>query len=242
MADHAATHSYAPIVPWWLQPAATVTILSGFVVYATWVALQGHGSIGSYLSPFYSPPVTIAAIPISPAFWVLWAPAGFRATCYYYRKAYYRSYFADPISCMIPEPRRQYSGETAFPFVLNNLHRYLLYAAVVVLVFLWFDTIKAFIFNGRFGVHLGSLLFLTNVVLLSGYTLGCHAFRHLVGGNLDCYSCARGGRARFRLWQWVTPLNHQHALWAWASLFSVAAVDAYLRLLMANVIADPALF
>ena len=241
MAHHAATHSYAPIVHWWLQPAATVTILSGFVVYATWVALQGHGSVGSYLSPFYSPPVTIAAIPISPAFWVLWAPAGFRATCYYYRKAYYRSYFADPISCMIPESRRQYTGETAFPFVLNNLHRYLLYAAVVVLVFLWFDTIKAFIFNGRFGVHLGSLLFLTNVVLLSGYTLGCHAFRHLVGGNLDCYSCARGGRTRFRLWQWVTPLNQQHALWAWGSLFSVAAVDVYLRLLMAGAIVDPVL-
>jgi len=242
MADQTATHSYSPSVPWWLQPAATVTILSGFVVYATWVAFQGHGSIGSYLSPFYSPPVTIASIPISPAFWVLWAPAGFRATCYYYRKAYYRSYFADPISCLVPESRHRYAGETAFPFILNNLHRYLLYAALVVLVFLWIDAIKAFVFGGRFGIHLGSLLFLANVVLLSGYTLGCHAFRHLVGGNLDCYSCARGGRARFRLWQWVTPLNHEHAVWAWASLFSVVAVDAYLRLLLANVIVDPALF
>jgi hypothetical protein len=242
MADHTASHAYAPSIPWWLQPAATVTILSGFVVYATWVAFQGHGSIGPYLSPFYSPPVTVAAIPISPAFWVLWAPAGFRATCYYYRKAYYRSYFADPISCMVPESRRRYAGETAFPFILNNLHRYLLYAALVVLVFLWIDAIKAFVFNGRFGIHLGSVLFLANVVLLSGYTFGCHAFRHMVGGNLDCYSCARGGRARFRLWQWVTPLNHLHAAWAWASLFSVVAVDVYLRLLMANAIVDPALF
>jgi hypothetical protein len=242
MADHAATHSSALSLPWWLQPAATVTILTGFVVYATWVAWQGHGSIGSYLSPFYSPPVTIAAIPISPAFWVLWAPAGFRATCYYYRKAYYRSYFADPISCMVPESRRGYAGETAFPFVLNNLHRYLLYAALVVLVFLWIDAIKAFTFDGRMGIHLGSLLFLANVVLLSGYTFGCHAFRHLVGGNLDCYSCARGGRVRFRLWRWVSPLNLNHAAWAWASLFSVVAVDVYLRLLMARVIVDPALF
>jgi hypothetical protein len=242
MADHAAPHSYAPSIPWWLQPAATVTILSGFVVYATWAALQGHGSIGSYLSPFYSPPIAIASIPISSAFRVLWAPAGFRATCYYYRKAYYRSYFADPISCMMPESRARYAGETALPFILNNLHRYLLYAALVVLVFLWIDAIKAFMFNGRFGVHLGSLLFLVNVVLLSGYTLGCHAFRHIVGGNLDCYSCARGGRARFRLWQWVTPLNHAHAVWAWASLFSVVAVDVYLRLLMGNAIVDPALF
>jgi hypothetical protein len=242
MADHAAAHAPAPSIPWWLQPAATVTILTGFVVYATWVALQGHGSIGSYLSPFYSPPISIASIPISPAFWVLWAPAGFRATCYYYRKAYYRSYFLDPVSCMVPELRRRYAGETAFPFVLNNLHRYLLYAAVIVLVFLWIDAINAFFFNGRFGIHLGSLLFLVNVVLLSGYTFGCHAFRHLVGGNLDCYSCARGGRARFRLWQGVTPLNHYHAAWAWASLFSVVAVDVYIRLLMAGAISDVALF
>jgi hypothetical protein len=239
MADHAATHAPAPPLPWWLQPAATVVILSGFVVYALWVALLGHGAVGNYLSPFYSPPVRVAGVPISPAFWVLWAPAGFRATCYYYRKAYYRSYFADPISCMISESRRRYAGETAFPFILNNFHRYLLYAAIVVLVFLWIDAVRAFDFNGRFGVHLGSLLFLVNVVLLSGYTFGCHAFRHLAGGNLDCYSCARAGRLRFRLWQLVTPLNRYHAAWAWSSLFSVVAVDAYLRLLMAGVIRDP---
>ena len=206
------------------------------------MALQGHGSYGSYLSPFYSPQVVVASIPISPAFWVLWAPAGFRATCYYYRKAYYRSYFADPISCMIPESRRRYAGETAVPFIANNLHRYLLYAAGVVLVFLWIDAIHAFVFDGRVGIHLGSLLFLANVVLLSGYTLGCHAFRHLVGGNLDCFSCARGGWARFRLWQGVTPLNHYHAFWAWTSLCSVVAVDVYVRLLMAHVISDPVLF
>ena len=238
MADHAATHSHVPSPPWWLQPAATVAILTGFVIYVLWVALQGHGYFAPYLSPFYSPQVTIAAIPISPAWWVIWAPGTFRATCYYYRKAYYRSYFADPISCMHPESRRGYKGETAFPFILNNLHRYLLYAALVVLVFLWTDAVKAFFFNGRFGVHLGSLIFLVNVVLLSGYTLGCHALRHMVGGNLDCYSCAAAGRLRFRLWSWVTPLNHGHAPWAWASLFSVVAADVYVRLLGAGVIAD----
>ncbi|HKV43894.1 MAG TPA: succinate dehydrogenase [bacterium] len=242
MADHAATRSSALSLPWWLQPAATVTILSGFVVYAGWVAFQGHGYVAPYLSPFYSPPVTIAAIPISPAFWVLWAPAGFRATCYYYRKAYYRSYFADPIACMIAESRRGYAGETAFPFILNNLHRYLLYAALIVLVFLWVDAVRAFDFGGHFGVHLGSLVFLANVVLLSAYTLGCHAFRHMVGGNLDCYSCAAGGRLRFRLWSWVTPLNHRHAPWAWASLFSVVAADVYVRLLGAGMIVDLKLF
>lgn len=242
MADHAAAHSYAPSIPWWLQPAATVGILTGFVVYSTWVALQGHGYLAPYLSPFYSPPLTVASIPISPAWWVLWIPAGFRATCYYYRKAYYRSYFLDPVACMVPESRRHYAGETAFPFILNNLHRFLLYGAVVVLGFLWWDAIRAFIFDGTFGVHLGSLLFVANVLLLSGYTFGCHAFRHLVGGNLDCYSSAPAGRLRHRLWGWVTPYNLRHAQWAWASLFSVCAVDIYLRLLMARVITDPKLF
>jgi hypothetical protein len=142
---------------------------------------------------------------------------------------------------MVAEARRGYAGETAFPFIVNNLHRFFLYGAIVVLFFLWKDTIAAFVFDGHFGVHVGSLLFLVNVVLLSGYTFGCHAFRHMVGGNLDCYSCARGGRLRYRVWEGITPLNHRHAPWAWASLFSVVSADVYLRLLMAGVIGDPRL-
>jgi hypothetical protein len=242
MAERTVAHSPALTLPWWLQPAATVVILSAFVLYSIWAALQGQGYIAPYLSPFYSPPVAVAGIPLSPAWWVLWVPAGFRATCYYYRKAYYRSYFQDPVACTLPEARRRYAGETAFPFILNNLHRFFLYGAILVLAFLWKDAIAAFVFDGRIGAHLGSLLFLVNVVLLSGYTFGCHAFRHMVGGNLDCFSCARGGRVRHRLWQWVTPVNHRHALWAWASLFSVSLADVYVRLLMAGAIADPRFF
>ncbi len=241
MADHTATHPPVLLIPWWFQPVATVVILSGFVIYAFWVAFQGHGYLAPYLSPFYSPPIAVAQIPISPAWWVVWVPAGFRGTCYYYRKAYYRSYFLDPIACSVQESRRRYAGETAFPFILNNLHRYFLYGAMIVLFFLWKDTVAAFIFDRHFGVHLGSLLFLVNVVLLSGYTFGCHAFRLMVGGNLDCYSCAAAGRTRYRLWQCVNPLNARHAVWAWASLFSVVAVDVYLRLLLAGVIGDPRL-
>ncbi len=242
MAEHTATHSAAADLPWWLQPAATVTILTAFGLYAIWAALQGHGYVAPYLSPFYSPPVTIAGIPISPAWWVLWGPFGFRATCYYYRKAYYRSYFLDPVACMIPESRRRYGGETAWPFIVNNVHRYFLYVAIIVLAFLWRDTVETFFPGGHFAVHAGSLLFLVNVVLLSGYTFGCHAFRHVAGGNLDCFSCARGGRLRYGLWQRVTALNQRHAQWAWASLFSVALADVYVRLLMAGAMPDPRLF
>ena len=234
--------SSAPAIPWWLQPAATVTVLTAFGVYSIWVALQGHGYVAPYLSPFYSPPVRINGIPISPAFWVLWAPLGFRATCYYYRKAYYRSYFMDPVSCMIPERRGGYTGETRFPFVLSNFHRYFLYAAIIVLLFLWKDTIDTFFQNGVFTVHFGSLLFLVNVILLSGYTFGCHACRHLVGGNLDCFSCARGGLLRARLRQGVSRLTVHHAAWAWLSLFSVGLADVFIRLLGAGIIGDPKLF
>lgn len=242
MSDHAVARSYAAAIPWWLQPVATVTVLSAFGIYSIWVALQGHGYVAPYLSPFYSPPVRVGGVPISPAFWVLWAPLGFRATCYYYRKAYYRSYFLDPVSCMVPERRGGYTGETRLPFVLNNFHRYFLYVAMIVLAFLWKDAIDTFFPNGGFAVHFGSLLFLANVILLSGYTFGCHAFRHLVGGNLDCFSCARGGMLRARLWSRVGRLTAHHAAWAWLSLVSVGLADVYVRMLGAGVITDPRLF
>jgi len=80
---------------------------------------------------------------------------------------------------------------------------------------------------------------IANVLLLSGYTFGCHALRHLAGGNLDCFSCSASASARFRLWKGVTVLNIRHDRWAWASLASVAATDIYIRLLMAGLLHDP---
>ena len=85
----------------------------------------------------------------------------------------------------------------------------------------------------------GSVLMLVNVGLLSAYTFGCHALRHLAGGNLDCFSCSAAASARFRLWRGITVLNIRHDRWAWASLASVAATDIYIRLLMAGVLHDP---
>ena len=113
------------------------------------------------------------------------------------------------------------------------------YTTVAQVAFLWFDAIVAFDFGGRFGVGLGSLLMLTNVLLLSGYTFGCHAFRHLAGGELDCFSCSLAARARHSLWRGVTVLNVRHDRWAWASLVSVAGTDIYIRLLLAGVMHDP---
>src|SRR6267378_2414818 len=109
--------------------------------------------------------------PFSPAILILGAPLGFRATCYYYRKAYYRAFFLDPPACAVGESRpHRYSGESAFPLILQNLHRYFLYVALIFLIILWYDAVRAFWFAGGFGIGVGSLVLLTNIILLSLYT------------------------------------------------------------------------
>ncbi len=226
-------------LPNWLYPTFVVLALSAFGVYSAWIVLfQPAGESAPYLSPFDSPLIRLGLIP--PGLFVVWAPLTFRLTCYYYRKAYFRSFFWHPRSCAVPEPGRgRYRGESAFPWILNNFHRFAFYATVVQVGFLWFDAIVAFDFGGHLGIGFGSLLMLVNVVLLSGYTFGCHAFRHLAGGELDCFSCSRTARARFRLWKGITVLNIRHDRWAWASLASVLLTDIYIRALMAGVLQDP---
>ena len=230
---------------WWLQPVATAAGLSAFVVYSTWAAFQGKNyEWGPYLSPMYSPTFTFSAFgyAVSPAILILWAPACFRATCYYYRKAYYRAFFLDPAACAVEESgKKSYCGETKFRFILQNLHRYFTYIALVFLVFLWYDAIKSYNFDGRFGIGVGSLVLTANAALLSGFTLGCHALRHLVGGKLDTFhggSCAM----RHSCWKGVTFLNHRHMLWAWVSLFWVGFADFYVRMLATGTFTDMRLF
>src|ERR1700726_4487468 len=127
--------------PLWLLPAPVVSVTGGFTVYSVWTAFFSGGvnQAGAYVSPFYSPLVWTTG-PVSPALWVLGFPLLFRATCYYYRKAYYRSFFWDPPACTLGELRhRKYRGENKLPMALNNLHRFTLYVAVVILGFLWYD-------------------------------------------------------------------------------------------------------
>ncbi len=164
---------------------------------------------------------------------------GFRGTCYYYRKAYYRAFFADPPGCAVGESRKSYCGETQLPFTIQNLHRYFMYLAIVALFFLWMDAVKAFDWGGSFGVGVGSIVMLINVCLLSGYTLGCHSVRHLVGGRNDCFSCSP---AQTSLWNAVTVFNGKHQQWAWASLISVCATDLYIRLIGMGVLHVDKLF
>src|SRR4029077_8438872 len=121
---------------WWVAPLSQGLMLATLICYANWAAYQGTNyQAGNYLSPLYSPLISVPWLPSSPASLILPPPVLFRATCYYYRKAYYRSFFLDPPACAVTEPSRTYHGETAFPFVLQNLHRYLFYATFLYLPF-----------------------------------------------------------------------------------------------------------
>ena len=230
---------------WWLEILPVIFVLGGFGVYATLRAFEGRFyEWGPYLSPFYSPLIDVNHRwwPFSPALLILGGPLGFRATCYYYRKAYYRAFFLDPPSCAVGEGKRSYSGETKFPFILQNLHRYFLYLAILFLAFLWYDAVRAFFFDGHFGVGVGSLVLLTNICLLTTYTFSCHSLRHLAGGKLDCFSCATFGQPRYKAWSWISVLNERHMLFAWMSLFSVGLADLYIRLVSSGAIRDVRLF
>lgn len=230
--------------PWWVEPNVTAVVFAVFVLYSLWAVLfQARGQYHNYLSPFYSPPIgQWLHVPFPPAILVAWVPLFFRATCYFYRREYYRAWFRNPAACAIAEPSgRPYNGERRGYWVFNNSHRYWWYLAVIVLVFLWIDTVRAFIFPSGFGVGVGSLLMLFNVVMLTLYTFSCHAFRHLIGGGVDCYNCPNHqlkAPTRYRLWRGVSLLNEYHGRYAWISLFSVWAVDVYIRLLMYGVIPD----
>ena len=229
---------------WWVELAPVILLLGGFGIYATLRAFEGDNyRFGSYLSPFYSPLLSPSWWPLSPALLILVFPLGFRMTCYYYRKAYYRAFFLDPPACSVSEPAgRRYKGETAFPFILQNIHRYFLYAAMIFLVFLWHDAWLGFWApDGRFQVGLGSLVLLVNVVLLSFYALSCHSLRHLVGGKIDCFSCTKFGGPRHGAWRFISVLNERHMLYAWMSLISVGSADFYIRLLATHAITDPLL-
>jgi hypothetical protein len=242
---------------WWIQPLVVVAGLSTFLVYSTWAAFQGdHYTYGPYLSPFYSPelfgssphswfgpqPAAWPAwLPFSPALLILPIPGLFRLTCYYYRGAYYKAFWADPPSCTVGEPRLTYRGEHSFPLVLQNFHRYMLFLSLGVLFILYTDVWKALWFidpatgTVSFGLGAGTLVLAGNSVFLSLYLFGCHSLRHVVGGCVDEMSRSRIGSGAYSC---VSCLNRRHMLWAWCSLFTVGFSDLYVRLCAMGVWSD----
>jgi hypothetical protein len=233
-----------------------------------------HGeAVAPYLAPFYSPLIYDAKshhawihsdirpawlpgwFPFSAAFLILIFPGLFRFTCYYYRKAYYRAFWADPPACAVGEPRHSYWGENRWPLLFQNAHRYTMYFAVLFLLILAWDALKAFwwptieegqVTGHRLGMGLGTLIMVVNIVLLTGFTFGCNSVRHLIGGRLNCFSCVRNGvehiRPRYKLWRLSTLFNEHHMEWAWASLFGVGFTDLYIRLCAMGVWQDVRFF
>jgi len=242
---------------WWLPPLVTALGLAAFIGYSTWRAFANTDYYAApYVSPFYSPCLASNCTDmkggadwhlfgdwwgLSPALLVLIFPLGFRLTCYYYRKAYYRGFWASPPACAVAEPHAKYTGETRLPLILQNVHRYFFYAAVVVAGILSYDAALGFRDEqGNWGhAGLGTVVLLLNITLIWAYTLSCHSCRHIVGGKLRHFS---RHPVRYRLWGWVGVLNARHMQLAWASLISVGVADFYVYLVASGVFDDPRFF
>ncbi len=246
---------------WWIGPALTVAGLGFFAVYVAWAGWQAqYYAVGPYISPAYAPLLFVdptqpgsaevshalfgtwpswwpSFLPPSPNFLIVLAPVAFRGSCYYYRKAYYRSFFGMPPGCAVGPVPHNYRGETGL-LVLQNLHRYTLYIAILFIPFLFMEGIRAFFHHGQIGVGVGSILLLGNAILLTAYTLGCHAWRHLVGGRLNCFSCDGGSQLQHKAWSRVTWLNQHHMKFAWLSLYWFLFSDVYVRLVSMSIIPD----
>lgn len=231
---------------WWGENAFALVTFGLFTVYAIWAALQNqHFEWGPYLSPFYSPnlkalfPESFGWVSFSPAFLVLWAPLGFRATCYFCRRVYHRSVFNDPPSCAVQLPKNvNYTGEKSFPFLLLNLHRYFLYVALLLVVFHWSHVIHALNFNGQFGVGVGTLVITLDALFLTLYVFSCHTLRHFIGGRLNSFSNTPLAKLMYAIWSKQSRANEHHMMYFWLSLFTVGLADLYIRLVASGVITD----
>jgi hypothetical protein len=240
--------------PWWRAPRITATLLTIWVVYATVHVLMGkwyYVPRYHYLTPFYSPCISGECAPGSSTLGQ-WFPAlppiipyalvslpfvlGFRLSCYYYRRAYYRAFWRSPTACAVREPHATYSGETKFPLIMQNIHRYFWMMVLLISILNTWDAAQAFRGpDGSFGFGLGSLIMLANVVLLWCYTLGCHSCRHITGGRLKHFS---KHPVRYWLWTKVSWLNARHMQFAWITLASLLITDLYIMLVASGAISD----
>jgi hypothetical protein len=243
---------------WWREPAVTATLLAIWVVYATVHVFLGRWywvPRYHYLTPFYSPCISgeCAAGSSSLGQWFGRVPPiipyaavslpfvlGFRLSCYYYRKAYYRAFWRAPAACAVREPHASYSGETRFPLILQNLHRFFFYATVLISALNTYDIVQAFRGpDGSFGFGLGTLIMLANVLLLWAYTASCHSCRHIFGGRLKHFSTHP---VRYWIWTRVSWLNARHMQLAWITLGTLMLTDLYILLVASGAISDPRFF
>jgi hypothetical protein len=241
--------------PWWRSPAVTATGLGIIVAYLLYASFANADyAWGPYISPLYSPCLATTCTPgassfflvpwltaLTPAIIIIGGPLGFRFTCYYYRKAYYRAFWRAPAACAVREPHARYFGESRFPLIVQNLHRYFFWIALAFNAFLTYDAVIAFQNKtGQWGhMGFGTLVLVINAVLLWLYSASCHACRHIVGGRLKHFS---KHPVRYWMWTQVSRLNSRHMEIAWISLVWVSLADLYIRLVASGLISDPRFF
>jgi hypothetical protein len=239
--------------PWWRQPAVNAAALAVVVIYLTWAALVNADYFWEpYISPLYSPCLATTCVKGSGYSWIPWlswlapaviiigVPMGFRLTCYYYRKAYYRAFWRAPAACAVREPHAADTGESRFPLIVQNLHRYFFYLAIPIAILLTYDVAQAFRGpDGDFGIGLGSIIMLINVVAIWAYTFSCHSCRHITGGRLKHFS-----KHPVRYWTWtqISKLNRHHMAFAWISLATLMLIDLYIMLVASGAFSDPRIF
>ncbi|MEV6487201.1 hypothetical protein AB0M20_00985 [Actinoplanes sp. NPDC051633] len=233
---------------WWFAPLITFLGLSAWLAYGLvriymhkWYYVEDY----HYLTPFYSPCVTERCVPEAahfgrplPGWWIIPEASFtlpflllFRLTCYYYRKAYYRAFWLSPPACAVPDGHKKYTGETRFPLLGQNLHRYAFYAAMIISIINTVDAIIAFQSPSGFGFGLGNLVLVGNVVMLWLYTLSCHSCRHIVGGRMKHFS---KHPVRYRAWGFVSKLNARHMQLAWITLGTLVVTDFYVMAVAAE--------
>jgi hypothetical protein len=245
---------------WWFEPAYTVVGLSAWLIWGlihtliikNYYFAEGRGF--HYLTPFFSPCVSNACTPDAAEFGrfvpniplVPYALVSlpflllFRLTCYYYRRAYYRSFWASPPACAVPDGHKTYSGETRFPLIFQNAHRYAFYAAAIISLINTYDAAMAFVkADGTFGLGLGNIILWINVIMLWAYTVSCHSCRHIIGGRLKHFS---KHPVRYWIWTQISKLNKHHMAFAWISLATLMLSDLYIMLVASGAFSDPRIF
>jgi hypothetical protein len=146
------------------------------------------------------------------------------------RRVYYRTFFASPTACWVDEPdinkKLGYKGEKRV-FILNNLHRYFLYAAMIIIAIKWWDVTHTLTFeDGQYGFSIGTFIMAIEAFLLTMYVTSCHALRHLAGGALDRWTTGIS-KIRGRIFDKLSIANRSHGFWFWTSLAFVFVGDLW---------------
>ena len=137
-----------------------------------------------------------------------------------------------------------YQGERRM-FLFNNLHRYFLYAAMIIILIKWWDVTHTMHFHSSahngYGVSIGTFVMGIEAFLLTMYVTSCHALRHLAGGMLARWTTSIS-RVRGVLFGKISIANRSHGFWFWTSLTFVFLGDIWVLLVAEGRLNDMVLF